>query len=798
MNRYHDSGSDAFPRAAVPPEYHPESEVPGGGAPVEQPPDPNGPVPLDDDELQRIVRDEIEEAEQVISDLAEPRRLATNYYDGEPFGDEEEGRSKVVSRDVHDTVHAILPSIIRMFLGPENIAEFIPRTPNDVPVAEQMTDFINFVIRVDNPGFLILHSAFLDALIRSQGVVTWWWDTSAEMVTDEYEDLPIETSAMLITDAKQLDENTRTNVSENPDGTLNIVITRRANASGRIRIAAIPPEEFLCNRTAKCLDSARLVGHRRYLTVSDLVALGYKWDDVLESAGLHEFTSHSEEAVQRLPGANSLVDESSDEATRPVLYTEVYVRVDYDGDGIAEMRKICCIGPDYEIVANEPATERPFANFCPNPTPHTLFGNSIADQVMDVQRVKSSILRKSLDSLAQAIVPRMAIVEGQVNIADVLNNETGGPIRMRAPGMCQPLVTPYLGREAEPMLNYWDRVKEDRTGISRAAAGLDADALQSTTKAAVAATVNGAHQHIELIARIFAETGLKRMMRGLLGLACRHQEKERVIKLRNTWVPVNPSEWNADTDVAINVAVGSSTLEERKQALQLIASKQEQILQIYGPQNPLVTVSQYRTTLAKLVEMAGFVDPGMFLNKVPADWTPPPPQPKEPTPEEKSAMILAQVQADSIKADIQMKAAELDLKKQDMLLKNDRERDLNESNILLKARELELKYGAEVDIATIQANLERDRMASQFQEAQAARAAQQQQQDSQGARQQETALYQEDSRRDTALQTTGIKADAARETAAMGLQAKVQQIQNQQAQQPPTPPMEGGPDAGPV
>jgi hypothetical protein len=797
MNRYHDSSSDASRTRAIPLEDLPESDVPGGGGAMESLRHPGpGPEPLDEDELQRIVRDEIEECEQVVTDLADGRKRATDYYDGEPFGDEEEGRSKVVSRDVHDTVHAILPSIIRIFLGPENIAEFIPRTPQDVPVAEQMTDFINFVIRVDNNGFLVLHSAFLDALIRSSGVVTWWWDTSNEMVTDEYEELTPEASAMLITEARELDGDTKVTVSENPDGSLAIHIKRRANAQGRIRIAAIPPEEFLINRTAKCIDSARIVGHRRYLTVSDLVALGYDWEECLEAAGSEEFLGHTQEAVDRLPGAANIIDESSDEATRPVLYTEVYIKIDVDGDGIAELRKICCIGSNYEIVNNEPVTEKPFANFCPSPTPHTIFGNSIADQVMDVQRVKSSILRKTLDSLAQAIVPRMAIVEGQCNIADVLNNETGGPIRMRAPGMVQPLITPYLGKEAEGQLAYWDRVKEDRTGISRAAAGLDADALQSTTKAAVSATVNGAHQHIELIARIFAETGLKRMMRGLLGLACRHQEQERVIKLRNTWTPVNPAEWNADTDVAVNVAVGSGTLDERKGALQLIASKQEQILQIYGPSNPLVTVSQYRNTLAKLIEMAGFVDPGMFLNKVDQNWQPPPPQPKEPTPEEKSAMILAQVQADSIKADIQMKAAELDLKKQDMLLKNDRERDLNESNIYLKARELELKYQTEVDLATIQANIERDRMANQFQEAQARRQHEAQQQESQGARQQDTALYQEDSRRDTALQTTGIKADAARETAAMGLQGKMQQAAQQAQQQAPPP--EGGPDAGAV
>lgn len=671
-------------------------------------------IGMTEDSLQAWIRGEINEAEQVIEAIQDDRIKAGRYYDGEPFGNEEAGRSQVVSRDVHDTVHALLPSLIRIFFGAEHVSEFIPRGPEDVPLSEQMTDYVDYVLKNDNPGFLILHSLFKDALIKAQGVATWWWDDTRETFEDRYTGLDMEAAMLVIEDAKQIGAKVVLGDSDAIDpasGKALIDLTvKRLRHRARIRVEAVPPEEFLINQTARDIDSARLCGRRWYRPVSDLVSMGYDAEEMEAEAGSDWFSATSREAQERFPSTSPYPDDPNDRANRPVLYVEAYATVDFDGDGVAELRQICCVGKGYKVVRNEPVDERPFALFCPDPVPHSVFGNSTADQTMDVQLVKSSILRKMLDSLAQSITPRTGVVEGQVNIEDVLNNENGAIIRMRAPGMVQPFNLPYVGQEAHPMLDYWDRVKESRTGISKASAGLDADALQSTTRAAVAATVNAAHQHIEMIARIFAETGMKRMMKGILKLACRYQDKQRIVRLRGKWTAVSPASWNADADVTVNVAVGSATEEERLRALQEIAKRQEAVLQQYGPQNPLVTVAQYRNTLAKIIEGAGFRDPSQFLREVPPNWQPPPPRQKE-TPEQITAKMLAEVQVKQIEADIQMKAAELDLKRQDMLLKNDRERDKNEADYMLKARELELKYQAEVDTAAIQAMAERERMA---------------------------------------------------------------------------------------
>lgn len=660
---------------------------------------------MTEEDLQAFLSAEIREAESVAEIQSIHRQKLTDRYDGLPQGDEEDGQSQVVTREVRDTVHAILPSLIRIFAGPEHVAEFSPRTADDIELADQQTDYVHYVLMSQNPGFLALYSAFKDALIRRQGVLKWWWDESKEPITDSYRGLPLEAAKMLAADAESI--GAKVNFWQG-EGDLVDIDVIRLQEQPQVRIMAVPPEELLINGTARCIDSARTVAHRRYMTVSDLVAMGYEQEDVEEMAGTNDFHVLSVEARKRLPESAMISDDTLDTASRPVLYVEAYSRIDFDGDGVAELRKVCMMGEELKVVHNEPAAERPFALLCPDPTPHTVFGGSIAELVEDIQEISTGVLRRMLNSLANAITPRVVVVEGQVNIEDVLNNENSAVIRARQPGMVQPLNVPFVGQEAFPMLTYMGEIRENRTGISKAAAGLDADALQSTTRSAVAATVNAAHQHIELIARIFAETGVKRMLKGVLGLLCRHQDSERVMRLRGKWVPISPATWNADADLVINLGQGQTSIDDRLMKLEKIAMRQEAILQNYGPQNPLVTIKQYRYTLSKMLELSGFRDPSRFFSDVPADWKPPEQEPQQ-TPE----MLLAQVQAKQIEADIEMKKADLALKREQMLLADDRERDKAEADIILRVRDMELKYQTTIDTAQIQASMQRDRRAEQ-------------------------------------------------------------------------------------
>ncbi len=283
------------------------------------------------------------------------------------------------------------------------------------------------------------------------------------------------------------------------------------------------------------------------------------------------------------------------------------------GDGVAELRRICCAGPNYEILRNEPTDMVPFAFFCPDPEPHAMFGMSIADLTMDIQRIKTAVLRASLDSLAMSTHPRVGIVEGQASLEDVMNNEAGGVIRMRQPGAVVPFNLPFVGKEAFPMLDYLDQMRENRTGVSKAADGLDPSALQSSTLMAVQQTIGAAQQRTEMIARLFADGGMTRLYKGLLQLIIKHMDKPRMIRLRNTFVPMSPDRWNADMDVVSNVALGKGGDVERMQMLQQVADKQEQLLQQLGPENPLVSVENYYQTLVQILEVSGFKDPQRFF-----------------------------------------------------------------------------------------------------------------------------------------------------------------------------------------
>ena len=673
---------------------------------------------MSEEDLQGVISAEIYDAISFIDDdIGGNRALATEYYYGQAFGDEEEGRSQVVSMDVRDTVQGILPSLMRIFFGPERVVEFAPQGPEDVQSAEQATDYVDFIFKRDNPGFKILHSAFKDALVRKVGIVKYWWDESVEVKAESFsmldeqtmmfltEDPDIEISAVREYPTPNSQPTTDEQGNEIPPPMMYDVEIKRRIKSGKVKIEALPPEEFLIDRRAKSIDEATFVGHRTMKTVSDLVAMGYDYDEMVEVAGNGNDFDNNQEYQARNPFAVISTANNGDPSSKSVLYIEGYLKVDFDGDGIAEMRRICTVGTGNKVIRNEIVDDRQFADFCPDPEPHTFFGMCPADVVMDIQRIKSNVQRGILDSLAQAIHPRTAIVEGQANMEDVLNTEVGAVIRMRAPGMVQPFTTPFVGQAAFPMLDYLDDIKQTRTGISKAASGLDADALQSTTKAAVSATVNAAHQHIEMIARIFAETGLRKLFTGILKLVIENQDRERMVRLRNTFVPIDPRSWDANMDVIVNVGVGDGTMEDKIALLTQVAARQEQIIGQQGPNNPVVSIPQYTNTLTKMLQLAGIKDSQNYFAQLPVDWkAPEPPEPK-PTPEE----MLAKVQADSIQADIQKKSAELQLDREKAIMADDRERDRVEQDGILRRYELELKYGVQIQSAEINAAMNTDR-----------------------------------------------------------------------------------------
>ncbi len=286
------------------------------------------------------------------------------------FGDEEEGRSQVVSMDVRDTVQGILPSLMRIFFGPERVVEFAPQGPEDIASAEQATDYVDFIFKRDNPGFKILHSAFKDALVRKVGIVKYWWDESVEVKAESFSLLDEQTMMFLTQDPNieisavreyplpgMEEQNAAQGIMTPPPMMYDVEIKRRIT-SGKVKIEALPPEEFLIDRRAKSIDEATFVGHRTMKTVSDLVAMGYDYDEMVEVAGNGNDFDNNQEYQARNPFAVISTANNGDPSSKSVLYIEGYLKVDFDGDGIAEMRRICTVGTGNKVLRNEIVDDR--------------------------------------------------------------------------------------------------------------------------------------------------------------------------------------------------------------------------------------------------------------------------------------------------------------------------------------------------------------------------------------------------------------------------------------------------------
>jgi len=669
---------------------------------------------MDDDEFRYTVAQAIADSQTYIDSYIAPQREnAMAYYLADPFGNEEGGRSQVILTEVRDTILAMVPSLLRIFTSSDQVLEFIPKGAEDVEAAEQATDLINYIFMQENSGFRVLHDAIKDGLLLKTGVLTWYKLDDEKVEYYSYSNLTRD-EAMFIMNDSTVEVDMFEEATDMVTGETRIAMSiRRKVVTPRFVVECIPPEQFLIDNEATTIRDSIYVGRRKLATISELVAMGYPREIIEENAGTGGFEMNNE-VITRNPADQSFFGLSlgNDETTDKVFYVESYIRVDKDGDGIAELHKVCTVGNGSYVLHDEVVEDIPFSLLCPDPTPHTIFGQSIADQTMDLQLIKSSIMRNTLDSLAQSIHPRTGFVEGQVNVDDLMNNETGALIRMRSPGALVPFTTPFVGQQALGVMSYLDEVKTQRTGISRASQGLDADVLQSTTRAAVQAQLSSSQDRIEMIARLFAD-GLKQCFQGLLKLVVRHQDKAKVIRLRGKFVPVDPRGWDASMDMVVNIALGRGSDDQKMMFLNQLAQKQEMVIEKYGPYNPLVDLQQYRATLAQIIQLSGFQDPSQFVKEVSPEAVQQFMQQMSGNKKPDPAEMLAQVEADKTKADIVISAAKQELDRQKAISEADFKRDQLMIDTMLKAYEIQAKYGTQVDMALIKA--ETDRMRTDIQ-----------------------------------------------------------------------------------
>jgi hypothetical protein len=604
---------------------------------------------ITEEELLSRIQGEITDALGYSDVISEQRAKSMDYYYGLPFGNEVDGRSQYVDSSVMDTIEWIKPSLMRVFASGEEMVKFNPIGPEDVHAAEQATDYVNYIFTRDNPGWEILYTWFTDALLQKNGIVKCWWDETEEWNREEYNNLEeLEFTVLLEDDDVEVLEHTA--YEENGGTYHDVVISRRAG-KGRVKIENVTPDEFLIARESKSIEDSNFVCQRVLKTVSELREMGYDFD-VDELGSGDDMVEYSSERLSRFAYDDSaryegFGDSNPEEALRTFWLHESFIRTDYDGDGIAELRKVCSVGD--KVLANEPIDRIPFVSITPVKIPHKFFGLSIADLVLDIQLIKSTLMRNLMDNMYSQNFGRYAVLEGQANLDDLLTQRPGGVVRVKSPNAIMPLATPQLEQSSFEMLGYLDQLRESRSGVNKYSQGLNDNALTShTTATAVNATMTAAQSRIELIARQFAETGVKELMKNIYELVLKNQDKERVVMLRNRWIPVRPDMWREEYDCSVSVGIGNGNRDQQLMHLTTMLSFAGDAMR--GGLKIVNEKNMYNMGAA-LVKNMGFQNVDDFLTN--PDTVPDQPDPKQQL--EQAEMQLKHKELEIKAADVQVK-----------------------------------------------------------------------------------------------------------------------------------------------
>ena len=674
------------------------------------------PKAKDTREIEGILQDAIAQAVDFVeSEITQDRIKAQRYFDGEVDIGYEDGRSKVVATKVRDTIRAVKPSLMRVFMSTAKPVEFVPRGPEDVALAEQATEYMHYVFN-QNDGYRVLNDAFHDALVKKTGIIKAYWETKYRAEIFTYDNLTDEEYTMIVSDddVTILEHTSISSVSVDEFGTEVELPTHdlkisRQMPEGKMRFESVPPEEFFINSQARNIDEAYVVAHRTEMRVGELVEMGYDFEDVYDLDSLYGASDISEaETIERQGySQDDYEDQSGDPAMRSVAITEAYMKIDVDGTGVPVLHRFICGGSNYKLLDFEPIDNIPFAVFEVDPEPHTFYGRSLAEIVMDDQDASTAILRGVLDNVAMTNNPRIGIVDGAVNIDDVLNNEIGAIVRMRQAGSVQELTVPFTAGQTLGALTYMDQLVENKTGVSRASMGLDPDAMQSTTKAAVQATIQAQAGQVEVMVRNLAD-GMKNLFKIMLHLHVKHSDEEQMMRMNGRFVPVDPSVWNAEMDVSINVGLGTGREEEKMMALQQAFSIQQQVYTQYGPFNGMVSLTNIRNTLSDMLAAAGIRNSDRYFAPI--------------TPEVEQQLLMLQQQAQAqqaqgtdpnqaflaaeqmkAQAKVQSDMMKLQLDAQKAAAQDDRERDKMAQDLMVDAAKIYGQYGTAVDVARVKA-----------------------------------------------------------------------------------------------
>ncbi len=596
---------------------------------------------IGDDELKNIIQAEITGSGGGLlglgSDLANQRRAAMEYYLQKPYGNEIEGHSKIVTSEVSDVIEWFLPALLEIFTASGQIFKFEPVGMEDEDAAKQATDYINHIFLKDNNGFEILYDWFKDALLQKNGIVSVAWDASVVKKRHTYTGLTLEAVQHISNDEgveiiehdEYVDEAAVQQIML-PEGippemeaqfVLHDITIIRTQKRGRIKIFGVPPENFLISRRATSISDAPYTGDEDRVTVSELLAAGYD-PELVYSIPTSDAQDWSQERIARYDTDDEWPEDSwglgLDPAMRQLWITTSYVKVDFDGDGLAELRKVVTGGSALTILENIEVDDTPYCSLTPVPMPHKFFGLSAADWTMDIQLTKSTLLRQWLDNLYQSNNAVKAISK-KVNMDDIMTPRIGGVIRVDTTlgdvgAHIVPQVTVPFGPQIVGGLEYMDKVMQARTGHSPFGTdGLPAELNKTAT--GITAVLGERQKRLQLIARIFAETGVKELGKKMLGLVIKHQDRARTIRLRGEWVEIDPRAWNSEMDVSLTVGLGYGSKDQQLAVMQGTLDIQQQIVASQGgPNGPLIFPENIHAAVAKWLEAGGMKNVDSYVS----------------------------------------------------------------------------------------------------------------------------------------------------------------------------------------
>lgn len=580
-------------------------------------PTDSGQMPETD--LIAIINSLVDDAEAGHTTMHRKNNQWLKEYLGEPYGNEVPGRSSVVSRDIFDTIESEKPSLLRVFMGGPAPIRFTPtvKSQESEEEADQKNKYIDWIIRRQPGSFETISGWITDAEIHSHGVVKYFVERTNAVEYHSYKGLNPDEVGILTADLESSPGvmsvdiiNNTDEEGETSDVDFKVLIERQ-----KIVVKNVAPENFLITSDAASVDEAIIVGDVVRKTRGELVAEGYDKDlvmslpsDTVESrfngGALDEYSSRDRYGHE--------VESAPHWTIENVELYDLYVLVDFDGDGVPERRHILkCAN---ELLVNEPFAHVPYAVMSATMMPHRVIGMGRSEVLSTTQKIKTAITRQMIDNIYRVNNPRPA-VNDRVNLDDLLDDVPGGIIQCDGDepvgNNILPIVTPYIGDQTLQIIQYIDQTRAQSTGQLLASQGLSADDLGKETATRFKGVEQAAKGKIELIARNFAETGFRKLYDGVLWLVEHYHDEGMEQSVLGEELTVRVSEWRHPHHTDTRVGLGNSDSEKLIATMTGVLQVQQGLA---STGSPLVDNEKIYNTISRLLEASEVKNPETLIN----------------------------------------------------------------------------------------------------------------------------------------------------------------------------------------